>query len=152
MLTISEEYTDEPNYSLGRSAMSKRQIEETEDAGGFKKVVVSGEIDNLKEYDMKSVKKAVTKYQSLIKSGESIAVFAMDGATLPISSAYAKITSMKVSGDKVLAQMTLLDTKNGNMANTMLKGIGPERLTLKADGVHVDDKLDVLLNVKLGTV
>ena len=74
MIEYKEEYTDEPNYSLGRHGKSEREIWNIEDNGGFKKVTVNGSVENVSKYTKESVKNAVKEYQKMIESGESIAV------------------------------------------------------------------------------
>lgn len=153
MIEYKEEYTDEPNYSLGRHGKSEREIWDIEDNGGFKKVTVNGNVENVSRYTKESVENAVKEYQSMIKSGESIAVLNMDGDfSLPVSNTFAKITNLEVSGDnKVKATMVLTDTPNGNAVYSMLKNYGHERLTLKADGTCNGSNLNNIVNIRLVT-
>ena len=153
MIEYKEEYTDEPNYSLGRRGKSEREIWDIEDNGGFKKVTVNGSVENVSRYTEESVKNAVKEYQKMIESGESIAVLNMDGDySLPVSNTFAKITNLEVSDDnKVKATMVLTDTPNGNAVYSMLKNLGRESLTLKADGTCNGSNLNNIVNVRLVT-
>lgn len=123
MIEYKEEYTDEPNYSLGRCGKSEREIWDIEDNGGFKKVTVNGSVENVSRYTKESVKNAVKEYQRMIKSGESIAVLNMeDDFALPVSDTFAKITNLEVSDDnKVKATIVLTDTPNGNAVYSHVK-------------------------------
>lgn len=56
MIEYKEEYTDESNYSLGRRGKSEREIWDIEDNGGFKKVTVNGNVENVSRYTKESVK------------------------------------------------------------------------------------------------
>lgn len=153
MIEYKEEYTDEPNYSLGRRGKSEREIWDIEDNGGFKKVTVNGSVENVSRFTKESVKNAVKEYQNVIESGESIAVLNMDGDfSLPVSNTFAKITNLEVSDDnKVKATMVLTDTPNGNAVYSMLKNYGHERLTLKADGTCNGSNLNNIVNIRLVT-
>ena len=153
MIEYKEEYTDEPNYSLGRRGKSEREIWDIEDNGGFKKVTVNGSVENVSRFTKESVENAVKEYQNVIKSGESIAVLNMDdNFALPVSNTFAKITKLEVSDDnKVKATMVLTDTPNGNAVYSMLKNYGHERLTLKADGTCNGSNLNNIVNIRLVT-
>jgi hypothetical protein len=153
MIEYKEEYTDEPNFSLGRRGKSEREIWDIEDNGGFKKVTVNGSVENVSRYTKESVKNAVKEYQNVIESGESIAVLNMDdNFALPVSNTFAKITKLEVSDDnKVKATMVLTDTPNGNTVYSMLKNYGQERLTLKADGTCNGSNLNNIVNIRLVT-
>ena len=153
MIEYKEEYTDEPIYSLGRHGKNEREIWDIEDNGGFKKVTVNGSVENVSKYTKESVKNAVKEYQSVIKSGESIAVLNMNNDfSLPVNNTFAKITNLEVSDDnKVKATMVLTDTPNGNTVYSMLKNYGHERLTLKADGTCNGSNLNNIVNIRLTT-
>ena len=153
MIEYKEEYTDEPNFSLGRRGKSEREIWDIEDNGGFKKVTVNGSVENVSRFTKESVKNAVKEYQSLIESGESIAVLNMDdNFALPVSNTFAKITNLEVSDDnKVKATMVLTDTPKGNAVYSMLKNYGQERLSLKADGTCNGSNLNNIVNIRLVT-
>ena len=152
MIEYKEEYTDKPNYSLGRHGKGEREIWDIEDNGGFKKVTVNGSVENVSRFTGESVKNAVKEYQNLIESGESIAVLNMDkdNFVLPVSETFAKITNLEVSDDnKVKATMVLTDTPNGNAVYSILKNFGRESLTLKADGACTGSNLNNIVNIKL---
>lgn len=153
MIEYKEEYTDELIYSLGRHGKNEREIWDIEDNGGFKKVTVNGSVENVSKYTKESVKNAVKEYQSVIKSGESIAVLNMNNDfSLPVNNTFAKITNLEVSDDnKVKATMVLTDTPNGNTVYSMLKNYGHERLTLKADGTCNGSNLNNIVNIRLVT-
>lgn len=153
MIEYKEEYTDVPNFSLGRQGKSEREIWDIEDNGGFKMVTIKGNVENVSRFTEESVKNAVKEYQKMIKSGESIAVLNMeDNFALPVSNTFAKITNLEVSDDnKVKATMILTDTPNGNMVYSMLKDIGRDCLTLHADGVCTGSILNNIVNVRLIT-
>ena len=155
MIEYKEEYTDVPNFSLGRQGKSEREIWNIEDNGGFKMVTIKGNVENVSGFTEESVKNAVKEYQKMIKSGESIAVLNMmdkDNFALSVSDTFAKITNLEVSDDnKVKATMILTDTPNGNMVYSMLKGIGRDCLTLHADGVCTGSILNNIVNVRLIT-
>ena len=153
MIEYKEEYTDEPNFSLGRRGKSEREIWDIEDNGGFKKVTVNGSVENVSRFTKESVKNAVKEYQNVIESGESIAVLNMNGDfSLPVSNTFAKITNLEVSDDnKVKATMVLTDTPNGNAVYSMLKNYGQERLSLKADGTCNGSNLNNIVNIRLVT-
>ena len=152
MIEYKEEYTNEPNFSLGRQGKSEREIWDIEDNGGFKMVTIKGNIENISKFTKESVKNAVKEYQNMIESGESIAVLNMDkdNLALPVSETFAKITNLEVSDDnKVKATMILTDTSNGNMVYSLLKNIGHEHLTLNADGVCTGSILNNIVNIRL---
>ena len=117
MIEYKEEYTNVPNFSLGRQGKSEREIWDIEDNGGFKMVTIKGNVENVSRFTVESVKNAVKEYQNLIESSESIAVLNMENNfALPVSDTFAKITNLEVSDDnKVKATMVLTDTPNGNM-------------------------------------
>lgn len=50
MIEYKEEYTDEPNFSLGRRGKSQSEIWDIEDNGGFKKVTVNGSVENVSRF------------------------------------------------------------------------------------------------------
>lgn len=155
MIDYKEEFTNEPNFSLGRHGKSEREIWDIEDNGGFKKVTINGIVENVSKYTKESVKQAVKEYQNRIESGESIAVLNMDedNFSLPVSDTFAKITNLKVSDDnKVKATMVLTDTPNGNTVYSMLKRLGHERFSLKADGTCNGNNLNNIVNIRLVTV
>lgn len=154
MIEYKEEYTNEPNFSLGRQGKTEREIWDIEDNGGFKKVTINGNVENVSRFTKESVKNAVKEYQNMIASGESFAVLNMDknNFALPVSNTFAKITNLEVSdNNKVKATMILTDTPNGNMVYSLLKNIGHEHLTLNADGVCTDNILNNIVNIRLVT-
>ena len=153
MIEYKEEYTDVPNFSLGRQGKSEREIWDIEDNGGFKMVTIKGNVENVSRFTGESVKNAVKEYQNRIETGESIAVLMMENNfALPVSDTFAKITNLEVSDDnKVKATMILTDTPNGNMVYNLLKNFGHERLTLHADGVCTGNILNNIVNVRLIT-
>lgn len=153
MIEYKEEYTNEPNFSLGRQGKSEREIWDIEDNGGFKMVTIKGNVENVSRFTGESVKNAVKEYQNMIESGESIAVLNMENNfALPVSDTFAKITNLEVSDDnKVKATMVLTDTPNGNMVYNLLKNFGSDRLTLHADGVCTGSILNNIVNVRLIT-
>ena len=103
MIQVSEQKTNNPNYSLGRRNMTQNQIWETEDNGGFMMTTVMGEAEvnrNYKKYTPESIKKAVDDYNQRIKTGESIAVTCLsDDLSIPVDKAYAKVIDMHVTDD-----------------------------------------------------
>ena len=77
MIEYREEPTVEERYSIGRSQMCEHEIWDVEDNGGFKKVIISGNVTNLREYKKDSVLFAVEEYRNkLMDCGQAVVAFA----------------------------------------------------------------------------
>lgn len=152
MIQVSEQKTNNPAYSMGRSNMNQHQIWETEDNGGFTMYTVMGEADinrNYKKYTPESIKKAVDDYNHRIENGEGVVVMNLaDDYSIPIDKAYAKVIDMHVTEDnKIAVKMTLLDTPDGNIVKHLVSSVNKNEYTLKVNGMTNKDKLDNILNV-----
>jgi hypothetical protein len=152
MIQVSEQKTNNPNYSLGRRNMTQNQIWETEDNGGFMMTTVMGEAEvnrNNKKYTPESIKKAVDDYNQRIKTGESIAVTCLNNDySIPLDRAYAKVIDMHVTDDnKIAAKMILLDTQSGNDIKTLLTSVNKANYSLRLEGTASKDNLEHILNV-----
>lgn len=152
MIQVSEQKTNNPNYSLGRHNMTQNQIWETEDNGGFMMTTVMGEAEvnrNNKRYTPESIKKAVDDYNQRIETGESIAVTCLNNDySIPLDRAYAKVIDMHVTDDnKIAAKMILLDTPGGNDIKTLLTSVNKANYSLRLEGTASKDNLEHILNV-----
>lgn len=150
MIEYREKPTDEINYSMGRSQMSQHEIWETEDNGGFKKVIIKATVSNLKRFKRDSVEETVKAYQKLIDTRESLAVLNLDSsyAIVP-SDAYGLVTNAVLLDDNTInLEITLLDVPNGNVVYKMLKGVDCSKLEIIADGMYVHDRLMNILTFK----
>lgn len=152
MIQVSEQKTNNPNYSLGRRNMTQNQIWETEDNGGFMMTTVMGEAEvnrNNKRYTPESIKKAVDDYNQRIETGESIAVTCLNNDySIPLDRAYAKVIDMHVTDDnKIAAKMILLDTPGGNDIKTLLTSVNKANYSLRLEGTASKDNLEHILNV-----
>ena len=152
MIKVTEQKTDNPVYSMGRSNMTQEQIWDVEDNGGFRMTTVFGEANpnrNHRYYSPETIKKAVADFNQRIKNGESIAVTRLnDDYSIPVEEAYAKVTDMYVTNDnRVAVNMVLLDTPNGNMMKNLINSVNKDTYSLKLDGIASKDNLDYILNV-----
>ena len=135
MIEYREEPTVEDQYSMGRSQMSEREIWDVEDNGGFKKVIISGNVTNLQEYRKDSVSLAIEEYRERrMDCGQSVVVFAL-GPDFEI---------------------TLLDTPSGNTIWNLVKGCDLYNLDIEADGLCLNlptgKRFTNLLNFKIEVI
>lgn len=140
MIEFKEEYTNEIPYSMGRSQMTQNQIWETEDHGGFKKVIMNATVTNLEKFTKESVKAVVADYQKLIDSKEAIVVFNLgSNYEIPISEAYGRVTKVNLRENNLLdVEIVLLDTPNGNITYRLLKESFGENIYLSAVGISLN--------------
>jgi len=155
MIEFKEEYTDEIPYSMGRSQLTQNQIWETEDHGGFKKVIMNATVTNLERFTKESVKSAIADYQKLIDSKQAIAVFNLgSNYEIPMSEMYGRVTKVNLRENNLLdVEIVLFDTPNGNIAYSVLKDTFGENIYLSAEGLSLSlpggSKLTHLLNFKI---
>jgi hypothetical protein len=155
MIEFREEYTDEIPYSMGRSQLTQNQIWETEDNGGFKKVIMNATVTNLERFTKESVKSAIADYQKLIDSKQAIAVFNLgSNYEIPMSEMYGRVTKVNLRENNLLdVEIVLFDTPNGNIAYNLLKDTFGENIYLSAEGLSLSlpggSKLTNLLNFKI---
>lgn len=155
MIEFREEYTDEIPYSMGRSQLTQNQIWETEDNGGFKKVIMNATVTNLERFTKESVKSAIADYQKLIDSKQAIVVFNLgSNYEIPMSEMYGRVTKVNLRENNLLdVEIVLFDTPNGNIAYNLLKDTFGENIYLSAEGLSLSlpggSKLTNLLNFKI---
>ena len=155
MIEFREEYTNEIPYSMGRSQLTQNQIWETEDNGGFKKVIMNATVTNLERFTKESVKSAIADYQKLIDSKEAIVVFNLgSNYEIPMSEMYGRVTKVNLRENNLLdVEIVLFDTPNGNIAYNLLKDTFGENIYLSAEGLSLSlpggSKLTHLLNFKI---
>lgn len=155
MIEFREEYTDEIPYSMGRSQLTQNQIWETEDNGGFKKVIMNATVTNLERFTKESVKSAIADYQKLIDSKQAIVVFNLgSNYEIPMSEMYGRVTKVNLRENNLLdVEIVLFDTPNGNIAYNLLKDTFGENIYLSAKGLSLSlpggSKLTNLLNFKI---
>lgn len=152
MIEVTEQKTDNPAYSMGRSNMNERQIWDAEDNCTFRMTTVFGEANpnrNNRYYSPESIKKAVADFNQRIRNGESIAVTRLnDDYSIPVEEAYAQVTDMYVTNDnRIAVNMVLLDTPNGNMMKNLVNSVNKDTYSLKLDGMASKNNLDCILNV-----
>lgn len=140
MIEFKEEYTDEIPYSMGRSQLTQNQIWETEDHGGFKKVIINATVTNLENFTKESVKAAVADYQKLIDSKEAVVAFNLgSNYEIPISEAYGRVTKVNLRENNLLdVEIILLDTPNGNIIYRQLKESLGKNMYLSAIGISLN--------------
>ena len=155
MIEFKEEYTNEIPYSMGRSQMTQNQIWETEDHGGFKKVIMNATVTNLERFTKESVKSTIADYQKLIDSKQAIVVFNLgSNYEIPMSEMYGRVTKVNLRENNLLdVEIVLFDTPNGNVAYNLLKDTFGENIYLSAEGLSLSlpggSKLTHLLNFKI---
>lgn len=129
MIEYREEPTVEDRYSIGRSQMSEREIWDVEDNGGFKKVIISGNVTNLREYKKDSVLFAVEEYRKkLMDCGQAVVAFASGSIfELDVNKIYGEATKIVPRADNTYdVEITLLDTPCGNtILNLVKEGLRP---------------------------
>lgn len=156
MIEYREEPTVEDRYSIGRSQMSEREIWNVEDNGGFKKVVISGNVTNLREYKKDSVLFAVEEYRKkLMDCGQAVVAFASgSNFELDVNKIYGKVTKIIPHTDNTYdVEIALLDTPCGNTIWNLVKGCDLCNLDIEADGLCLNlpsgKRFTSLLNFKI---
>lgn len=159
MIKYREEPTVEYQYSMGRSQMSERKIWNVEDNGGFKKVIISGNVTNLREYRKDSVLFAIDEYrEKYMNSDQAVVVFALgSNFELDVNKIYGKVTKITPCADNTYdVEITLLDTPCGNNIWDLVKACGLYNLDIEADGLCVNlptgKKFINLLNFKIEVI
>lgn len=156
MIEYREEHTVEERYSIGRSQMSEREIWDVEDNGGFKKVIISGNVTNLREYKKDSVLFAIEEYrEKLMDCGQAVVAF-VSGSNfeLDVNKIYGKVTKIVPRADNTYdVEITLLDTPCGNTIWNLVKGCDLRNLDIEADGLCLNlpsgKRFTDLLNFKI---
>lgn len=153
MIQVSEQKTNNPNYSLGRRNMTQNQIWETEDNGGFYMTTVMGETHNHKRFTPESVQNALKDLNKRIETGEAIVVSELnDDYSLPLDRACAKIVDAHLTDkNNIAVKMILLDTPHGQLMKTILKNNDTDKLEMSVEGIVNQDNLDKILNVKVNS-
>jgi len=156
MIEYREEPTVEDRYSMGRSQMSERQIWDVEDNGGFKKVIISGNVTNLREYRKDSVLSAIEEYnKKLMDCGQAVIAFALNSNFEPdVNKIYGKVTKIIPHDDNTYdVEIILLDTPCGNTIWNLVKGCDLCNLDIEADGLCLNlpsgKRFTNLLNFKI---
>lgn len=155
MIEFKEEYTNEIPYSMGRSQLTQNQIWETEDHGGFKKVIMNATVTNLERFTKESVRSVIADYQKLIDYKEAIVVFNLgSNYEIPISEMYGRVTKVNLRENNLLdVEIVLVDTPNGNTAYRLLKDTFGENIYLSAEGLSLSlpggSELTNILNFKI---
>lgn len=159
MIKYREEPTEEDRYSMGRSQMSEREIWDVEDNGGFKKVIISGNVTNLREYRKDSVLFAIEEYrEKLMDSGQAVVVFALGpNFEIDVNKIYGKVTKIIPHDDNTYdVEIILLDTPCGNTIWNLIKGSNLDNLDIKADGLCLNlpsgKRFTNLLNFKVEVI
>ena len=156
MIKYREEPTVEDQYSMGRSQMSEREIWDVEDNGGFKKVIISGNVTNLREYRKDSVLSAIEEYrEKCMNSGQAVVVFALgSNFELSVNKIYGKVSKIIPHDDNTYdVEIILLDSPYGNTIWNLVKGCDLFNLDIKADGLCLNlpsgKRFTNLLNFKI---
>lgn len=156
MIEYREEPTVEDQYSMGRSQMSEREIWDVEDNGGFKKVIISGNVTNLHEYRKDSVLSAIEVYrEKCMNSGQAVVVVELSSNfEIDVNKIYGKVTKIIPHDDNTYdVEITLLDTPCGNTIWNLVKGCDLCNLDIKADGLCLNlpsgKRFTNLLNFKI---
>jgi hypothetical protein len=159
MIEYREEPTVEDQYSMGRSQMSEREIWDVEDNGGFKKVIISGNVTNLQEYRKDSVSLAIEEYRERrMDCGQAVVVFALGpDFELDVNKIYGKVTKIVPCADNTYdVEITLLDTPSGNTIWNLVKGCDLYNLDIEADGLCLNlptgKRFTNLLNFKIEVI
>lgn len=140
MIEFKEEYTNEIPYSMGRSQLTQNQIWETEDNGGFKKVIMDATVTNLERFTKESVKSVIADYQKLIDSKQAIVVFNLgSNYEIPMSEMYGRVTKVNLRENNLLdVEIVLFDTPNGNIIYRQLKESFGKNMYLSAVGISLN--------------
>lgn len=159
MIEYREEPTVEDQYSMGRSQMSEREIWDVEDNGGFKKVIISGNVTNLQEYRKDSVLFAIEEYRERrMDDGQAVVVFALGpDFELNVDKIYGKVTKIVPQADNTYdVEITLLDTPSGNIIRTLVRDSDRYNLDIEAEGLCLNlptgKRFTNLLNFKIEVI
>lgn len=159
MIKYREELTVEDQYSMGRSQMSEHEIWDVEDNGGFKKVIISGNVTNLREYGKDSVLFAIDEYrEKCMNYGQAVVVLALgSNFEFDVNKIYGNVTKIIPQANNTYdVEITLLDTPCGNTIWNLVKGCDLYKLDIKAYGLCMNSpagkRFTNLLNFKMEVI